>query len=47
MSIERVLVTGAGGFIGSHLADDQLARGRNVTALDVNLDRLQHQEKNQ
>lgn len=40
MSFERVLVTGAGGFIGSNLVDDQLNRGRTVTALDVNLDRL-------
>lgn len=42
-NIQRVLVTGAGGFIGSHLVDDQLAKGREVTALDVNLDRLAHQ----
>ena len=42
MPISRVLVTGAGGFIGSNLVDDQLARGRKVTALDVNLDRLGH-----
>jgi len=40
--VTRVLVTGAGGFIGSHLVDDQLARGRNVCAFDVNLDRLAH-----
>lgn len=38
----RVLITGAGGFIGSHLVDDQLARGRSVTAFDLNLDRLAH-----
>ncbi len=37
---ERVLVTGAGGFIGSHLAADQLRRGRTVVALDLHLDRL-------
>jgi len=42
MAIERVLVTGAGGFIGSNLVDDQLAKGRRVTALDLHLDRLQH-----
>jgi nucleoside-diphosphate-sugar epimerase len=30
----RVLITGAGGFIGSHLVEDQLARGRDVTAVD-------------
>lgn len=42
MAIERVLVTGAGGFIGSNLVDDQLAKGRKVTALDLHLDRLAH-----
>jgi dihydroflavonol-4-reductase len=36
----RVLITGAGGFIGSHLVDDQLNRGREVTAVDINVDRL-------
>lgn len=46
MSVERVLITGAGGFIGSHLVDDQLEKGRSVTALDVNLDRLSHQSDN-
>jgi nucleoside-diphosphate-sugar epimerase len=47
MNIERVLVTGAGGFIGSHLVDDQLAKGRQVTAFDINLDRLAHQADNE
>ena len=39
----NVLITGAGGFIGSHLVEDQLARGRYVKALDVhhsNLERV-------
>jgi dihydroflavonol-4-reductase len=39
---ETALVTGAGGFIGSNLVDDQLARGRRVIAIDVHLDRLDH-----
>lgn len=46
MQGENVLVTGAGGFIGSHLVDDQLARGRTVVALDLNLDRLNHAATN-
>ena len=46
MDIDRVLVTGAGGFIGSHLVDDQLSKGRGVTAFDINLDRLAHQASN-
>jgi nucleoside-diphosphate-sugar epimerase len=37
----RVVVTGAGGFIGSHLAADQLRRGREVVALDLSLERLE------
>lgn len=37
----RVLVTGAGGFIGCHLVRDQLARGRSVTATDIDLGRLE------
>ena len=37
----RVLVTGGAGFIGSHLADDLLARGHRVRALD-NLDPQVH-----
>lgn len=40
MASSSVLVTGAGGFIGSHLVKDQVRLGRNVSALDTNLDRL-------
>lgn len=36
----RVLITGAGGFIGRHLVADQLRRGREVTALDLNVEPL-------
>ncbi|MGH2397015.1 MAG: NAD-dependent epimerase/dehydratase family protein [bacterium] len=43
---ETALVTGAGGFIGSNLVDDQLARGRCVVAIDVHLDRLDHLRSN-
>jgi len=46
MAIDRVLVTGAGGFIGSNLVDDQLAKGRKVTALDLHLDRIAHHADN-
>ncbi|MGD2156869.1 MAG: NAD-dependent epimerase/dehydratase family protein [Anaerolineales bacterium] len=38
----RVLITGGGGFIGSHLVADQLRRGRQVTAVDLNTRSLQH-----
>ncbi|HKY60815.1 MAG TPA: NAD-dependent epimerase/dehydratase family protein [Gemmatimonadota bacterium] len=41
----RVLVTGAGGFIGSHLAADQSHRGREVVALDLDLGRVAHLER--
>ncbi|HSH75775.1 MAG TPA: NAD-dependent epimerase/dehydratase family protein [Longimicrobiales bacterium] len=34
----RVLVTGAGGFIGRHLVAEQLELGREVVALDLQLD---------
>jgi nucleoside-diphosphate-sugar epimerase len=37
---ERVLITGAGGFIGSHLVEGQIARGRSVVATDVDVTRL-------
>ncbi|HEX9798383.1 MAG TPA: NAD-dependent epimerase/dehydratase family protein [Anaerolineales bacterium] len=36
-----VLITGAGGFIGTHLVRDQLRRGRRVTAIDVNVGSLE------
>ena len=36
----RVLVTGAGGFIGSHLVKDQLGRNREVIALDLDVSAL-------
>lgn len=39
---QSVLITGAGGFIGSHLVEDQLAKGRRVVATDVNLSGLAH-----
>lgn len=31
----RALDTGGAGFIGSHLVDEHLKRGHNVTALDI------------
>lgn len=37
-----VLITGAGGFIGSHLVDSQLEKGYDVRAVDLHLDRLKH-----
>jgi nucleoside-diphosphate-sugar epimerase len=36
----NILVTGGGGFIGSHLVEDQLRKGRKVTALDLDLSSL-------
>jgi dihydroflavonol-4-reductase len=38
----RVLVTGAGGFVGSHLVDSQLVQGNIVRAVDLNLSALAH-----
>jgi nucleoside-diphosphate-sugar epimerase len=43
-SDRTVLVTGAGGFIGAHLAADQAQRGSRVVALDLHLDRVRHLE---
>jgi nucleoside-diphosphate-sugar epimerase len=37
-----VLITGGGGFIGSHLVDDLLAGGNRVRVVDLNLERLAH-----
>lgn len=44
----KVLITGAGGFIGRHLVADQLKRGCQVTAVDLHTDALQpsHNEPN-
>src|SRR3990172_7771179 len=40
----KVLITGGAGFIGSHLADALLARGDEVTILDVDSDlKVRHQ----
>jgi nucleoside-diphosphate-sugar epimerase len=39
----RVLITGAGGFIGSHLVDSQLDHGQYVRAVDLHLNLLRHQ----
>ena len=38
----NVLITGAGGFIGSHLVDSQLKQGNEVRAVDLHLERLNH-----
>jgi len=38
--MERVLITGGAGFIGSHLADELLAAGYAVRALDVLVDQV-------
>jgi nucleoside-diphosphate-sugar epimerase len=40
--MKNVLVTGAGGFIGSHLVDSQLAKGMHVRAVDLHLGALSH-----
>jgi nucleoside-diphosphate-sugar epimerase len=38
----NVLITGGGGFIGSHLVDSQLARGHRVRTVDLHAERLSH-----
>lgn len=38
----HVLITGGGGFIGSHLVESQLEQGHRVRAIDSRLDRLSH-----
>jgi nucleoside-diphosphate-sugar epimerase len=38
----KVLITGAGGFIGSHLVDSQLEKGHDVRAVDLHSERLHH-----
>jgi nucleoside-diphosphate-sugar epimerase len=40
----NILITGAGGFIGSHLVDSQLAVGHCVRAVDLHVHRLAHVE---
>src|SRR5688500_10232989 len=42
----KVLITGAGGFIGSHLVDSQLEQRHDVRAVDLHLDLLQPQSAN-
>lgn len=38
----NILITGGGGFMGSHLVDSQLAQGHQVKAVDLHLERLHH-----
>ena len=38
----NVLITGGGGFIGSHLVDSQLARANHVRIVDLHAERLAH-----
>jgi len=42
----KVLITGAGGFIGSHLVDSQLEQGHDVRAVDLHINLLQPQSAN-
>lgn len=38
----NVLITGGGGFVGSHLVDSQLAQGHRVRTVDLHAERLAH-----
>ena len=38
----RILITGGGGFIGNHLVEDQLRKGREVKVLDINVSSIAH-----
>jgi len=38
----KVFITGAGGFIGSHLVDSQIEKGNIVRAVDLDITRLAH-----
>lgn len=40
----KVLITGAGGFIGSHLVDHQIDWGFEVRAVDLHLELIKHQQ---
>lgn len=43
----RVLITGGGGFIGSHLVDSQLAKGEWVRTVDLHFEHLTHVAEHQ
>ena len=38
----KILVTGGGGFVGSHLVESQLAHDRQVRVIDLHVERLAH-----
>lgn len=40
----KVLITGGGGFLGSHLVESQLAQGHDVRTIDLYTDNLRHLE---
>lgn len=42
----KILITGAGGFIGSHLLDSQLEQGHDVRVVDLHFDLFQHRSAN-